>query len=146
MNRKLTVALTALALTTASFAVVLADDAIKVLVNGNEISFSDASPFIEDDRTLVPMRAIFEALGAQVAWDGDTRTIISYDPVSDVSITMQIDSDKMFINETAVTLDVPARIVNDRTVVPLRAVSEGMNSIVNWDGETKTVTVDKELS
>ena len=145
MNKKFIAALLAVSATTASFGTAaLADDEIKVLVNGSAIEF-DTEPFIENDRTLVPMRAIFEALGAYVDWDGETRTIVSYDPVSDVSITMQIDSNKMFVGETAIELDVPAKIVNDRTVVPLRAISEGMNSKVGWDGETRTVTVEKEI-
>lgn len=122
---------------------VLADDEITVLVNGTAVEFEDQTPFIENDRTLVPMRAIFEALGAYVDWDEETRTIVSYDPVSDVSITMQADSNVMFVGEKEVTLDVPAKIVNDRTVVPVRAVAEGMNSIVDWDEATRTVIVEK---
>ncbi len=146
MKKKIISALTALSITAAFCAGVMADDAVKVLVNNKEVVFEDTAPFIENDRTLVPMRAIFESLGAQVAWDGETKTVISYDPVSDVSITMQVDSNKMFINEKEVTLDVPAKIVGDRTVVPLRAISEGMSSKVDWDGATRTVTVTKDLT
>lgn len=124
------------------------DEPIKVLINGSELVIpeGDTQPFIDSDRTLVPMRAIFEALGAKVNWDGETRTIVSYDPISDTSITMQIDSATMFVGETPVTLDVPAKIVNDRTVVPIRAIAEGMNSQVGWDGATRTVTVNKDLA
>lgn len=146
MNKRIIAAVAALSVTAALSAGVLADDSIKVLVNGNEVTFTEAQPFIENERTLVPMRAIYEALGARVAWEGETRTIVSYDPTSDVSITMQIDSNKMFINEQEIELDVPARIVNDRTVVPLRAISEGMKSVVNWDNGTRTVTVEKTVS
>ncbi len=143
MNKKITAAAAALALTAMSFTGVTAQDTIKVFVNGNEVQFTEAAPFIENDRTLVPMRAIFEALGAAVEWDEETKTVLSYDPVSEVAITMQIDSQTMFVNGEEVTLDVPAKIVNDRTVVPIRAVSEGMNSKVDWDGETKTITITK---
>lgn len=143
MKKIIATILAAASVMTAS-AAVLAEEPIKILVNDVQISF-DAEPFIENDRTLVPMRAIFEALGAQVAWDGEDRTVISYDPVSDVSITMQIDSDVMFVGETAVKLDVPAKIVSDRTFVPLRAISESMNSEVNWDGATRTVTIEKSM-
>ncbi len=141
MNKKITVLTAVLALM--SFTGASAESEIKVFVNGNEVQFTETEPFIENDRTLVPMRAIFEALGAAVEWDEETKTVISYDPVSDVAITMQIDSQTMFVNGEAVTLDVPAKIVNERTVVPIRAVSEGMNSAVDWDGETKTVTITK---
>lgn len=143
MKKIIATILVAASVMTAS-AAVLAEEPIKILVNDVQISF-DAEPFIENDRTLVPMRAIFEALGAEVAWDGEDRTVISYDPVSDVSITMQIDSDVMFVGETAVKLDVPAKIVSDRTFVPLRAISESMNSEVNWDGATRTVTIEKSM-
>ncbi len=144
MKKIIATILAAASVMTAS-AAVLAEEPIKILVNDVQISF-DAEPFIENDRTLVPMRAIFEALGAQVAWDGEDRTVISYDPVSDVSITMQIDSDVMFVGETAVKLDVPAKIVSDRTFVPLRAISESMNSEVDWDGATRTVAIKKDMS
>ena len=123
----------------------VADDEITVLVNEKAVEFADQTPFIEEGRTLVPMRAIFEALGATVEWDGETQTVISYDPVSEVSIVMQIGSNKMFVNDKSVELDVAAKIVNDRTVVPVRAIAEGMNSKVDWDGDTRTVIVTKEL-
>ena len=55
----------------------LADDNITVTVNGNNVSFVEITPFIENDHTLVPMREIFEALGADVQWDNETRTVIS---------------------------------------------------------------------
>ncbi|MBR0366515.1 MAG: copper amine oxidase N-terminal domain-containing protein [Clostridia bacterium] len=123
----------------------IADDEITVLVNEKAVEFADQTPFIEEGRTLVPMRAIFEALGATVEWDGETQTVISYDPVSEVSIVMQIGSNKMFVNDKSVELDVAAKIVNDRTVVPVRAIAEGMNSKVEWDGAARTVIVTKEL-
>ncbi|MCD8180086.1 MAG: copper amine oxidase N-terminal domain-containing protein [Firmicutes bacterium] len=145
MNKKIVAAVLAVSAALSVSSAVLADDDIKVVVNGTEVTFTDASPCIESDRTLVPMRAIFEALGASVNWDEETQTIVSYDPVSDVSITMQIDLDKMFVDETEVSLDVPARIVNSSTVIPLRAVAESMNSTVSWDQETKTVTVEKNM-
>lgn len=145
MNKKIVAAVLAVSAALSVSSAVMADDDIKVVVNGNEVAFTDAAPFIEGDRTLVPMRAIFEALRASVNWDEETKTIVSYDPVSDVSITMQIDLAKMFVDETEVELDVPARIVNSSTVVPLRAVAESMNSTVGWDQTTKTVTVEKNM-
>lgn len=145
MIKKIIAASAALAMTVSLSSAAIADDGIIVLVNGNSVEFTDAAPFIENDRTLVPMRAIFEALGAQVSWDEEMKTVVSYDPVSDTSITMQIDSDKMFVGESEAKLDVAAKIVDDRTFVPLRAVAEGMQSEVKWDGETKTVTIQKEI-
>lgn len=146
MTKKIIAAVLAASAAMSLTAGVMADDTIKILVNGNPVVCEETDPFIENDCTLVPMRAIFEALGASVDWDGETRTVVSYDPVSDVSITLQIDSDTMFVGETPVTLETPARIANDVTVVPVRAIAEGMNSVVGWDGETRTVTVEKEVN
>ena len=149
MKKIIAMALTAALAAGAMAMPVMADDEpIKIVVNDAELVIpeGDTTPFIENDRTLVPMRAIFEALGAKVNWDGETKTIVSYDPISDVSITMQIDSANMFVGEEKVELDVPAKIVNDRTVVPIRAIAEGMNSKVDWDGETRTVTVTKDIT
>ena len=132
MNKKIIASVLAVASVLTVSAGALADDNITVTVNGNNVSFVEITPFIENDHTLVPMREIFEALGADVQWDNETRTVISYDSVSDVSITMQIDSDVMYVNGSS-------------TVVPVRAIAEGMHSVVGWDEATKTVTVEKEI-
>ncbi len=147
MKKKI-IAVIMAAVTVAMCASVFADDTIKVFVNGDQISFAELNPYIDNEHTLVPMREIFEALGADVEWDDETRTIISYDPVSDVSVTMQIDSDVMFVNETPIELETPPTIpANTSTaVVPVRAVAEGMNSVVGWDEATRTVTVIKEIA
>ena len=145
VNKKIIASVLAVASVLTVSAGALADDNITVTVNGNNVSFVEITPFIENDHTLVPMREIFEALGADVQWDNETRTVISYDSVSDVSITMQIDSDVMYVNGDAVTLETPAKIVGSSTVVPVRAIAEGMHSVVGWDEATKTVTVEKEI-
>lgn len=141
MKKKIISALLALTAAVMSCGVVMADDAITVLVNNEQVKFEDVAPFIENGHTLVPFRAIFEALGSEVQWDGETRTVLSYNPVSDISVTLQIDSDVMFVNDTPVTLETPAKIVNDFTVVPVRAISEGLNRVVDWDNDTRTVIV-----
>lgn len=149
MNKKI-IALSVAAMTVlgaAALPAIADDEPVKVLINGETLVIpeGDTQPYIEEGRTLVPMRAIFEALGAQVNWDQDTKTIVSYDPISDVSITMQVDSATIFVGETPIELDVPARLVNDRTVVPVRAIAEGMHSQVEWDQDTRTVTVTKDI-
>lgn len=125
-----------------SFSTAMADDAITVLVDDKKVEFEEVAPFIENEHTLVPFRAIFEALGAEVNWDGATKTVISYDPATDTSVVLQIDSNVMFVNEMPVTLETPAKIVNDGfTVVPVRAISEGLKREVGWDDSTRTVTI-----
>ena len=136
MNKKILSALCAASTATALASPVMADD-ITVLLNGSAIEF-DVAPIIENDRTLVPLRAIFEALGAQVEWDGENETVISAKGNS--TCILQIGG-KMFVNGEEKELDVPAKIVNDRTLVPLRAVSEAYDCTVDWDGDTRTVTI-----
>ncbi len=115
-------------------------DEIKVYVNGERIK-SDVPPVIIEGRTMVPIRAIFEALGAEVQWDNDTKTVISQ--LGDSTATMQIGNKDITVNGEIREIDVPAQIVNDRTLVSLSAVSESYGCDVNWDQDTKTVTVTK---
>lgn len=115
-------------------------EGINVFVNGNKLEF-DAQPFIENDRTLVPMRAIFEALGAVVVWDEETHTVFAAQENNVVSV--QTDQTTAFVNSEPKTLDVAAKIVNDRTFVPLRFVSESLGCTVDWDGASQTVTISE---
>lgn len=101
----------------------------------------DVAPCIINDRTMVPMRAVFELFGATVHWDGETRTV--YGLREDVVVVMQIGQAAMFVNNNRIELDSPSVIVDDRTMVPLRAVAEAYGSEVGYDAETKTVTIVK---
>ena len=118
-----------------------AENDISVVVNGNNVTF-DQPPVIDNDRTLVPMRAIFEALGAEVEWDGETRTVTS--TKGDIKISLAIDSTDMTVGEKTVILDVPAKIISDRTMVPVRAISEAMECKVEWDSEERKVIITTE--
>ncbi len=111
---------------------------ITVTVNGKPIDF-DQSPTIMDGRTLVPIRAIFEILGATVDWNGETQTVTS--KKESTSITLTIDSKTMYKNGKAVMLDVPAQLIGNRTLVPARAVAEAFGCNVDWDNDTKTVII-----
>ncbi len=111
---------------------------ISVYVDGDRLEF-DVDPVVENGRTLVPMRGIFEALGAQVSWDGETSTASAQK--GDTVIKITIDSNKMMKNDQVIELDVPARAINSRTLVPVRAVSEGMDARVEWNGETRSVII-----
>lgn len=116
----------------------MAADQIAVFLNGNPISF-DVPPLIINDSTMVPVRAIFEALGANVNWNNETRTVTS---VRDgVTVTLTIDQSVMYVNGTPKQLEAPACIIDERTLVPLRAVSEAYGADVVWDGNTRTVYI-----
>lgn len=114
---------------------------ISVKLNGSALSF-DVAPQIINDRTMVPMRKIFESMGATVDWNQDTKTVTSVK--GDKTISMTIDSAEMTVNGAAVALDSAPTIVDDRTLVPVRAIAEAFGSTVDWDGATKTVTIADE--
>ena len=139
-------------------------DEISVYINGERLEF-DVPPQIIDNRTMVPMRAIFEALRYEVEWDGETQTVIA--TIGRSTITMQIDNDEIIVEwtewitsqpvtpgggahggmipiprTTTVVLDVPPMIVNDRTLVPpLRAIAEATGADVDWVADTQTVII-----
>ncbi len=109
-----------------------------VLVDGIQLSF-DVPPLIEDGRTLVPLRAIFEALGAEVLWDGKTQTVTALAGATQIELT--IGHSTAHINNQPHAIDVPATIINGRTLVPLRFVSEALGAKVKWDGSTQTISI-----
>ena len=121
-------------------------DGVKVKLNGEYIAF-DQAPIIENGRTLVPMRAIFEALGMEVSWDGPTKAVTgilkSQNGDNDKVINLTIGNSMARVNSEEKTLDVPAKIVNGRTLVPVRFISESLDAKVTWDNETKTVIIEK---
>ncbi|EOD01110.1 stalk domain-containing protein [Caldisalinibacter kiritimatiensis] len=111
---------------------------IKVTIDGEEVEF-DVPPTIINGRTLVPVRAIFETLGAKVKWDGETRTVIG--TKGDISINLQIDNTNVMVNDKIIELDVPATIIDGRTLVPARFVADSLGAQVGWNGETRTVII-----
>lgn len=114
---------------------------IRLMVNGKDIT-ELAEPRIEDDRTLVPIRFISEQLGAKVTWDGINR-IVKVEKDGE-SFQLIIDSRLVgYNNGTSYEVtDVPAKIFNDRTFVPLRLVSNALNISINWDEANRHVIVD----
>lgn len=123
---------------------VCAQDSITVLLDGQALSF-DVEPQIINSRTMVPMRAIFTALGANVDWVEEHRLIIASKNTS--LITMMIDQPIMHIGDLeteeqrVVELDSPPVIVDSRTLVPVRAISDALGVGVEWNGETRTVVL-----
>lgn len=111
---------------------------ISINIDGEPLK-TGSEPVIENDSTLVPMRDVFEALGAEVQWVESKRTVNAYKGANIMTLT--IDSDEMIVNGEGFKMAVPAKIINDKTYVPLRAVSENFNAEVLWDGETRTVTI-----
>lgn len=111
---------------------------IHVTVNDTALQF-DQEPIIENDRVLVPVRKIFEALGAAVSWTERTQTVTAKKDAT--VIVLQIGTYTMVQNGTIVTLDVAPKIVGDRTLVPIRAVSESFGAQVDWLEKSHTVQI-----
>lgn len=97
----------------------------------------DSQPFIQNGRTLVPLRAIFEYLGATVEWDGATQTITARK--GETVVILQVDAPTAIVDGKQVTLDQPAVLVGGRTFVPLRLVSEAFGATVTWFESTAPV-------
>lgn len=112
--------------------------AVDLYVDTNLVE-TDTPPTVIDGRTLVPVRAIFEAIGATVEWDSVTRTAIGVR--NNTTVTIQIDNTTAYVNGEAKTLDVPAQLINGRTMVPARFISEAMGCDVTWYQKTQTAAV-----
>ena len=109
---------------------------IRVLVDGKQLTF-DQQPYIEAGRVMLPMRIIFQELGATVNY-ADRRIEARR---GDIVIKLALDSTQMQVGNKTQTIDVPAVSVNGRTMLPLRAVAEALQCKVQWDNSTKTVTI-----
>ncbi|WP_339186485.1 copper amine oxidase N-terminal domain-containing protein [Brevibacillus sp. FSL K6-6036] len=96
-----------------------------------------------DGRTLVPLRAIFEALGAKVEWDEATQTVTATKDNNTIQLT--IGSKVAYKNGKKINLDVPAQLFNgDTTMVPIRFVSEALGAKVGWDAYSNSVVISNE--
>lgn len=115
-----------------------AANTVFVEIDGQKQVF-DQPPVIVNNRTLVPLRGIFESLHADVQWDQANMTVTA--TKGNTSISLQIGSKQASKNGQLLELDVEAQLVNNRTMVPARFVSEALGAIVKWDGEKHTVRI-----
>ena len=130
-----------------------------VFINGTEIIFPDQDAVIVDGRTLVPARGVFQAMGANVSWDEEQRKVQIKSADDNTWVDLIIDNPTMTVYDrsglfaallagqdfiapkTDVTLDVAPQIINDRTMIPLRAISEAIDADVQWDEEAYAVNI-----
>lgn len=121
----------------------LNDTSIDTFVNGEEVDYDlydGVKPVIENDRTLIPVRAVSEKLGAAVEWNEKTQTVTI--TKGSTVIVMQLDNCTVSVNGNEETIDVAPKTVNDRTMVPIRFISEALNFKVDWDDASQTVIID----
>ena len=113
---------------------------LRVVVNGERISFPDAQPFIDENgRTQVPVRFVSEALGADVGWDGSTRTVTVEQGRNKISLV--VGKSEYTVNSKKMEMDTSVIIVEDRTFVPIRFVSEALGADVDWNASIRTVYI-----
>lgn len=118
---------------------IAASQSIQVFVNGQILQF-DVPPTVVSGRTLVPLRAIFEALNAKVAWDNTSQTVSA--TWNGGELALPVGKTTATVNGSIKTLDVPAQIINNRTLVPLRFVAETLGAKVGWYGKSQAITIN----
>ncbi len=111
---------------------------VRVFVDGQPVSF-DVPPIVAVGRVLVPLRGVFNRLGAIVTWDPGSQSVLA--ARGDTSITLRIGDTQAHINGQPTLMDVPALLVDGRTMVPLRFISQALGSQVSWDAASTTVQI-----
>jgi len=120
---------------------------VDIVIDGNTLDTYDYDQninlpaFIYNDRTLLPLRKTFELFGLSVKWDGEERSVTTTTKEGK-EIWLQIDNNKVKVDGVTVELDVPAKIFNDRTFVPVRFITETVGYKPVWNGEQRTVTIN----
>jgi len=114
---------------------------ITVLIEGQQVSFTDQNPTVIDGRTLVPVRGVFEELGFSVDWDPTTSQVTLRG--GDV-VVITIGSNVFTTNGVSRELDVPAQTIGGRTMLPLRLVLESVGYYLGWDAATATVLISSQ--
>ena len=120
-------------------ALTYAQSNIQVKLDGNYVEFSGQEPTVVNNRTMVPLRGIFENLGYSIEWDADTKTATL--KKDNKSISIQTGADSFSVNGVGKKLDVPAQILNGSLMLPLRAICEAAGLSVVWDSNSKTVVM-----
>jgi ABC-type transport system substrate-binding protein len=100
---------------------------------------ADQRPLIVQGRTLVPMRALYEALGATITRDQATQTVTAIKGETVVRLT--VDAPEARVGDRSVPIEPPAQLIGERTYVPLRAVVDLFGARIGWDGETATIRI-----
>ena len=114
---------------------------VSLVVDGKALKELPMPPILFDDYTLVPAREVFEALGADVKWISDLYQV--YITCGDDVVMLEIDSKKAYVNGDTLTMSIAPKIINDKTMIPLRFVSESIGMEVGWDSKTRVASISK---
>lgn len=117
---------------------ITSSDVIQVILDGKSLNF-DQPPIMDDNRVMVPIRTIFEALGYTVNWQNSTQTAIANK--AGHSIIVQVNNPKITYNGGSYYCDVSPKNLSGRILVPVRAVSESAGCEVIWQSSTQTVMI-----
>ncbi|WP_036635740.1 copper amine oxidase N-terminal domain-containing protein [Paenibacillus massiliensis] len=145
LKKKLSLALMSALMLFGVAASVSAAQKVNVQVDGKNVIFPDAKPYVEQNRVLIPVRFVSESLGAKVDYKKETtgnkvnRTIVITQ--ADKTVHMNVNSDKVLVGDKIITLDVPARLQQERVYVPLRFVSEALGASVDWNSSKSLVSI-----
>lgn len=111
-----------------------------VVIDGKGYNF-DPNPVNVEGRKLVPMRSLFEALGANIHWEKETKTVICY--IEDYEVQLPVEGTNALVDGEEITLDIPLQLIDGTTYVPLRFIGETLGYCVEWDNSTRTILISK---
>ena len=115
---------------------------VYLYVNTEKVENLPMPPIVMDNYTLVPAREVFEKLGASVEWNNSLRQVtINY---KDKNVVMKIDNNNASINSETVNMILPAKIINNKTMIPVRFVSEAIGLHVTWDGTQRNIYISEK--
>lgn len=130
---------------TDNLTIILQIDNSVMQVNGVEKEIDPGrgtTPILQNDRTLLPIRAVIEEMGGSVGWNGETQVVTL--TLGEDTIRLTINSATAYLNDEAHTLDVAPIVVNDRTMLPIRFIAESFQFDVAWNDEIQEVTITKQ--
>lgn len=127
-------------------AAIVAAQQITVKINDQKVQFLGTQPKMRGDRVLVPLRGVFEQMGATVDWNKETQTVFAQK--GNKTVRLRIGANTVQVDDRNVDLDVPAQMIGGRTMVPIRFISETLGAQVGWNdnAELVSITTTDEIS
>jgi len=143
MKKAIALLLTVVMIFSTSAMVLAYEEGNAIILDGKEIDL-DVKPIIMDGRSLVPAKALFENLGFDVIWDADTKTVVGEKEGARIKLAVDSNGDNMY-NNIDLSLDVPATVINGRTLVPVKIVTELLGLDIKWDNSTNNVIITTDV-